>query len=235
MEEPRPTLALYPTSEPSSVGPFPSFYFLCTMPHSVGRWRRADSDSGEKGREGGTSEASLVSNKRGDQTCSLPVRENIILENGRTAWCRRGRVSYVPILSSNAIALIWFQGSLREIETKCAAFDAPPLTDLSPSFFCLFFLHQNFPGCSRRWKHAFLIPLEATRPLQNTHFPINKYTKTFSHLSQSQMGWQKNRITMETKYFSSLSWLEWEPREWWNYTIILLLTFLSCHGDSLGR
>lgn len=49
-------------------------------------------------------------------------------------------------------------------------------------FFC-----QFFPGrFLEDGKLAFLIPPEATRPIQNTHFPINKYTKTFSHLSQSQ-------------------------------------------------
>lgn len=32
--------------------------------------------------------------------------------------------------ASNAMALIWFRGSLREIENKCAAFDALPLMDL---------------------------------------------------------------------------------------------------------
>lgn len=45
---------------------------------------QTDTDSGEKGREGCTSEASLVSNKKGDQTCSPPVKENVIVENGRT-------------------------------------------------------------------------------------------------------------------------------------------------------
>lgn len=57
------------------------------MPHSAGG---GDGQTvtvvrnGGRAAEGGTSEASLVSNKRGDQTCSLPVKENIILENGRT-------------------------------------------------------------------------------------------------------------------------------------------------------
>lgn len=102
----------------------------------MGQRRRTDSDSGGNGQAGGTSEASLHSNKRADQTCSLPVKENIILENSRTGRCRRETVFYVPILSFNVIALTWFQGSVWEIENKCAAFDAPPL--IERSLFLLF-------------------------------------------------------------------------------------------------
>jgi len=89
---------------------------------------QTDRDNGGNGRQRGTSEAGLFSNKRGDQTCSLSVKENIILGTG---WCRRMRVCFVPIGSSNVIAQIWFQGLLLEIENKCAAFDAPPHEDLS--------------------------------------------------------------------------------------------------------
>lgn len=131
--------------------------------------RRADSDSGGRGRAGGTSEASLDFNKRADQTCSLPAKENIILENGRAGWCRRKMACYVPILSFSAIALIWFQGSVWEIENKCAAFDSPPLMDLSSFLlFHLFLLPcfwlEFFPGCPWRWKVTFLVPPKATRP-----------------------------------------------------------------------
>lgn len=87
---------------------------LCARLHSMWRWRWTDSDSGGNGRQAGTSEAGLFSNKRGDQTCSWPVKENIILVNSRTGWCRRIRVCFVPIWSSSAMALIWFRcGKLK--------------------------------------------------------------------------------------------------------------------------
>lgn len=89
MEEAGPSLAPYPTSEPRSVGPSPSpsFFFFCwlSLCHAAQHGTaQTDTDSGEKGREACTSEASLVSNKKGDQTCSPPVKENVIVENGRT-------------------------------------------------------------------------------------------------------------------------------------------------------
>lgn len=71
------------------MGPFPSpsFFFFCwlSLCHAAQHGTaQTDTDSGEKGREACTSEASLVSNKKGDQTCSPPVKENVIVENGRT-------------------------------------------------------------------------------------------------------------------------------------------------------
>lgn len=115
----------------------------------------------------------------------------------------------MPILSFSAIALIWFQGSLREIENKCAAFDAPlhgyfSLFMFSFQLLLLFFCVSSSWLIPQRWKLAFLIPPEATRPLQNTHFPINKYTKTFSHLSQSQTQYT-NKHNNHRNSLSSLS------------------------------
>lgn len=43
-----------------------------------------DGDGGGNERQGRTSEAGLVFNKRGDQTCSQSVKENIILGSGGT-------------------------------------------------------------------------------------------------------------------------------------------------------
>lgn len=153
MEEPRPDLALYSTSEP----PSPEF---SRSPRQAAQRvvAKTDSDSGGNGRQGGTSEAGLFSNKRGDQTCSLPVKENIIVENGRTGWCRRVKACFVPIWPSSASALIWFQGSLPEIENKCAAFDAPPLVHL---FFAAFPFAVSF--CVASFLATFLIRAEATK------------------------------------------------------------------------
>lgn len=68
-------------------------------------------------------------------------------------------------------------------------------------FFCFFFASVLSWLIPRRWKLAFLIPPEATRPLQNTHFPINKYTKTFSHLSQSQTQYANKHNNHRNKVF----------------------------------
>lgn len=94
---------------------FPPFFFFmpfcCTGRDSDSQWRRTGA--------GGTSKANLISYKEADQTCSIPVKENIIPKE----WQNPSEVggNDVPILASVAIALIWFQGLLREIENKCAA------------------------------------------------------------------------------------------------------------------
>lgn len=57
MEEPRPTLAPCPTSEPLSQALFRPPCLPCAMPQKVGQRSQTDSVGGEKGRGGGTSEA----------------------------------------------------------------------------------------------------------------------------------------------------------------------------------
>lgn len=158
MEEPRPDPALYSTSEP----PSPEF---SRSPRQAAQRvvAKTDSDSGGNGRQGGTSEAGLFSNKRGDQTCSLPVKENIIVENGRTGWCGRVRACFVPIWPSSVSALIWFQGSLPEIENKCAAFWC---ATTRASFFAAFPFAVSF--CVASFLATFLIRAEATKRTSST-------------------------------------------------------------------
>lgn len=120
----------------------------------------------------------------------------------------------MPILSFSAIALIWFQGSLQESENKCAAFDAPPprgslfLAPFSAPPFFFFFLLKISPAALRKWKPTFLVPPEATRPLQNTQLPpVNKYTKTFSHLGQSQADWANKQNNHGNRDVLLLLWI----------------------------
>lgn len=178
--EPRPALAPYPTSEACERWPFSLFLLSPWHPAQCGRWRRTDSDSGGKGREWGTSEASLVSNKRGDQTCFFACeRKYYSRERQGDAG---GMCQFRP-----PMWLLWFSFGDRcgKLKTNVQLLMRHPSFSLFLWFFqlsclysfLLFFLCQFFPGWSLRWKLAFLIPPEA-RLLQNTHFPINKYTKT---------------------------------------------------------
>lgn len=127
------------------------------------------------------------------------------------------------MLSFNAILLIWFQGFLREIENKCAAFATPTVTDLSLCLLLLLFLSppEFFPGCFLKWKLTFHIPPEATR-LQNTHVPINKYTKTYSHPGHKHIMHGDN-VSLQPKK---------DERERSGNAVTLKLTFWSCHGEA---
>lgn len=118
----------------------------------------------------------------------------------------------MPILSSNAITMIQFQGWLREIKNKCGAFDAPPLKDLSP---LSVFLLLSAPLAL----DSFLAALEVGNSHSSHPTRSNKATpkhtcshkqvhKDFLSSQAVRRTVQTNRITMETNSFYPLSGFE---------------------------
>lgn len=79
------------------------------------------------------------------------------------------------------------------------------------------FLRLNFSLVGlKSGNFAFLIQSDATRPFQDAHFPINKYTKTFSHVSRSHVDGTSKQNNHGDKVF--LLPLLQEVHEGWNYT-----------------
>lgn len=163
----------------------------------------------------------------------LPCESKYYSKEGqnRVTYSKRWRMSWVPMLSFSALLLIWLWGSLDKGEKQMCRYFCLFVFSCSCwyLFFFLVFLPVIFPGCFRKWKPAFCVPPEATKPLQNIHFPINKYIETTSQQSlRVTHTVQTNTTSMETKS-------PWEVCAWWSYAITYWWTILSRHADSLGR
>lgn len=125
MEEPRPVLALSPTSEPWSACHSPTFLLSLCHVTERGRRHQINGGGGERGRDGGTSEANLVFNERKGQIRSLPVKENIIAENGRT-WLRR-RLLECQFCPSMGLLRLGFMDGCRKKKPMCISHCSPAL------------------------------------------------------------------------------------------------------------